>query len=349
MKKKFFITDKKIFLPVSEKKFLIPFLTSSKRGTNYFETPYNLSIKKEYYAEKLCQFHQIIDIFNSLGVDLKKKTFVDVGTGNGIIPKTLLLTNNIKSLLGTDLYSPYEHDSARIPLENGIFKNYLIYLKGKIKNNILSYNYYRKDIKGTAEKEIFIPKDLFIKKLNLTKLKKYKFQKIGAQNLNKINKKFDIIYCKGIEHIHDWKLVLKNFSSISKRGTFIYLKIRPFHSYLGPHRFATTAIPWGHVLLTRKEYKRYVRQFHKTREKRMLSNYTDTLSMPRYSSDDLIRIFEKEDYQLICQKTETPPYLNKIIKFKNKIKQFDFLMKKNSKATNLDLSTSIHHIIFKKN
>ena len=60
----------------------------------------------------------------------------------------------------------------------------------------------------------------------------------------------------------------------------------------------------------------------------MLSNYTDTLSMPRYSSDDLIRIFEKEDYQLICQKTETPPYLNKVIKFKNKIKQFDFLMKK---------------------
>lgn len=80
----------------------------------------------------------------------------------------------------------------------------------------------------------------------------------------------------------------------------------------------------------------------------MISNYLDTLSMPRFSSDELIRLFEKTGYHLICQKTETPPYLDKIIKFKNKIKKFDYLIRKNSNATNLDLTTSVHHIVLQK-
>ncbi|MDC1128480.1 methyltransferase domain-containing protein [Candidatus Pelagibacter sp.] len=348
MNKKFFVTDKGIRLPVSEKKYLIPFLTPTKKGTKYFETPNNLRVTNEYYAAKLCQFHQFIDIFNSIGVNLEKKTFIDVGTGNGIIPKTLLLTNKIKSVLGTDLYSPYEHGSARIPLEDGLLKKYLKYFKNKLKKNILSYDFYKKDNTESAEKEIFQPEDIIIKKLNLRKLQEYKFKKLGAHDLKKINQKFDIIYCKGIEHIHNFKLVLKNFNYISKKGSYVYLKIRPFHSYLGPHRFATTTIPWGHVLLTRKEYKRYAYQFHKERHEKMISNYLDTLSIPRFSSDELIRLFEKIGYHLICQKTETPPYLDKIIKFKNKIKKFDYLIRKNSNATNLDLTTSVHHIVLQK-
>ncbi len=70
--------------------------------------------------------------------------------------------------------------------------------------------------------------------------------------------------------------------------------------------------------------------------------------MPRYSCDELIRLFEKKNYHLVCQKTETPPYLSQIIKIKNKIKNFDYLIKKNSKATNLDLATSVHHIVLRK-
>lgn len=347
-KKNFFITDNKITLPVNEKKYLIPFLTSIKKGTNYYETPYTLNVKKEYFAEKLCQFHQFLDIFKSLGINLKNKKIIDVGTGNGIFPKLLLATEFIKTALGTDLYSPYEHGSSRIPLENGIIKKQIKYLKDKIIGNTLTYNSYKKDIMGTAEKEVFHPADINNIKLNLRKLNNYKFKKFGAQSLKKIRSKFDIIYCKGIEHIHNWELVIKNFRTISKKGTFVYLKIRPFNSYLGPHRFATTAIPWGHALLSKKEYKRYCFEFHKKRHKKMFSNYIDTLSMPRYSTDELIRIFEKEGYQLICQKTETPPYLNKILKFKNTIRNFDNIIKKNSKATNLDLTSSVHHLVLKK-
>jgi hypothetical protein len=348
MKKKFFITDQNIYLPVSEKKYLLPFLTKTTKGTKYYQvTKYN-RIKKEYYAEKLIQFHQFIEIFESLGLNLKKKSLIDIGTGNAIIPKILLITKIIKTALGTDLYSPFEHSSARIPLENDIFVKFLKYFKIKVKKNKISYNSYYKDIKQTAEKEIFKPKDILLENLNLNNLKKYKFIKLGAQDLNKINKKFDIIYCKGIEHIHNLKIVVKNFSIISKKNSYIYLKIRPFHSYLGPHRFATSAIPWGHVLLTEKEFKRYTYEFHKPRFREMLKNYYDTLSMPRYSVDELVRFFEKAGFNLVCQKTETPPYIKKIVKFKNEIKDFDKLMKKRG-ATNLDLISSVHHLVLQKN
>ncbi len=349
MKDKIFITDQNISLPVNEKKYLIPFLTSTIRGSKYFETPKNLRVKKEYYAEKLLQFHQFIEIFHSIGVNLKNKSFIDVGTGNGILPKTLLLANKVKSVLGTDMYSPYEHESARIPLEDGVFKKFLRYFKDSIRNEKLSYDSYCRDIKGTAEKEIFKIESVDIKKIDVTRLKKYKFKKVGAQNLNKLDKKFDVIYCKGIEHIHDWKLIFKNFNSIAKKGTYVYFKTRPFYSYLGPHRFSSTAIPWGHALLNKKEFKRYVNQFHKNRKKKMIESFYDTTTMPRYTTDELIRLFEKLGFNLVCQKTETPPYVKQIIKFKNKIKKFDYLIKKNSNSTNLDLTTSVHHLVLQKN
>ena len=44
--KKIFITSQGIKLPVSEKKYLVPFLTPTSKGTNYFETPKNIGIKK---------------------------------------------------------------------------------------------------------------------------------------------------------------------------------------------------------------------------------------------------------------------------------------------------------------
>ena len=129
MLNKFFITDEGIRLPVSEKKYLIPFLTLTTKGTKYYQTPFNLKIKKDYLAEKLCQFHQIIDIFDDLGVDTKAKNLIDVGTGNGIIPQTLLLTEFVKGAIGTDQYSPYEHESASIPSEHFLFKKFFKFLR----------------------------------------------------------------------------------------------------------------------------------------------------------------------------------------------------------------------------
>ena len=259
------------------------------------------------------------------------------------------MTNYFSNVLGTDKYSPYEHQSANIPVEDEAFIKFSEYLKKKIKKNFLTYSSYEKDIKGTAEKEVFRPYKIKISKIDFNKVNDYKFKKLGADELHKLRRKYDFIYCKGIEHIPNWKKVVKNISSVSRKKTFVYIKTRPFFSYLGPHRFATTAIPWGHALLDDREYVRYVNQFHKERKNQMITSYFNTLTTPRYSSDQLIKIFESLDYSLICKKVETPPYIKKINSFKKMIPKFNTIIKNKKNVTNEDLSSSIQHLVFQKN
>ena len=338
-------------LPVSEKKFLIPFLTNTSKGTNYFDPPPKKQASKIYFASKVLQFHQILDLFKSINVDLEKKSFLDIGTGNGLIPKALIATKSIKFAYGTDLYSPYEHGSANIPLENekNTRKFFNVLSKSILKGH-LNYQSYKKNLKESAEREVFQPSKIYLRKPNYKSSSKYRFKKIGVHDLNLLKKKFDVIYCKGIEHFPDWKKTVKNFKSVSKKNSFVYLRIRPFYSYLGPHRYATTSIPWGHALMNEKEYKRYVKKFHYFRKEQMLNSYYNSITYPRYTINDLIEIFEKNDFILYGQKIETPPYISKIFKFKKKIKNFKRLIGK--KAKNLDnneLFSSSQHLIFKRN
>ena len=348
MKNKFFRLDNGFLLPVSEKKYLIPFLTETSKGTKYYDPPPQHRITNAYLADKLIQFHQFIDIFLSLNINLINKSLLDVGTGNGLIPKTLLVTNFMKEVLGTDLYNPYEHESASIPLEVRAEKKFLKFLKKNIKRGLISYSNYKRYIKTTAEGEVFQPQDTHIKNINFKKINKYKFKKKGAHELKSLIQKFDIVYCKGIEHIPDWKIVVENFKFVTKKNSYVYLKTRPFFSYLGPHRFATPAIPWGHALLKDSEYKRYVFQFHKNRAKKMINSYYNTLTFPRYTIDELIRFFEKSNFSLVCQKIETPPYIKKILQFKNNIKNFDYILKKKGRINNSELASSVQHLVFQK-
>ena len=65
MDNKFFKTDDGFLLPVNEKKYLIPFLTGTSKGTKYYEPAPINKITKAYLADKLLQFHQFIDILSS--------------------------------------------------------------------------------------------------------------------------------------------------------------------------------------------------------------------------------------------------------------------------------------------
>ena len=133
MKNNFFITNEGIKLPVSEKKYLLPFLTSTTKGTNYYETPYHIGISKDYLADKLLQLHQFLDIIKSLGIKSNNKSFIDIGTGNGLMPKFLLMTSSFSKVLGTDKYAPYEDKSSNIPLEDEAFKLFCKYFEKKVK------------------------------------------------------------------------------------------------------------------------------------------------------------------------------------------------------------------------
>ena len=353
MKKKnknFFKLDNGSVLPVNQNLFLTPFLTKTTKGTNFFDPPPKTQVSKSYFASKVWQLHQFLDIFNTININLKKKTFLDVGTGNGLIPKVLIATKSIKSVLGTDLYSPYEHGSANIPLENEInTKKFFKIISKCIKNGFLNYDYYKNNLNEKAELGVFNPQNICLKKPIFALSNKYKFKKYGAHSLGSLNQKFDIIYCKGIEHFPDWKKVVKNFKLVSRKNSIVYLRIRPFYSYLGPHRYATTCIPWGHALMNDNEYERYVMEHHSNRKDQMLNSFYNSITYPRYTINDLINIFEKNNFMLYGQKIETPPFLEKIFMNKKKIKNFDNIIKE--RVNNLDkneLFSSSQHLIFKK-
>ena len=70
-----------------------------------------------------------------------------------------------------------------------------------------------------------------------------------------------------MEHIPEWNKMFRSFSNVSKKDTILYFKHRSFFSYLGPHRYSSSGIPWGHVILNDRDFKRYVKTFHPEREK----------------------------------------------------------------------------------
>ncbi len=344
-----FKTSSGNILPVNENKFLKPFLTSTSPNTKYWESPPANNMSDTYLTSKLMQIHQLMDIFKSLGVNLKDKSFLDIGTGNAFLPKTLLCMTKLKSAIGADPFQPNETTSAFQPDNTDHnFKMFVKYIQNFSKRKI-SYSLYKKFCKEKAEKETFIPQDLKFEKINFKKLKFYNFKPYGAHELNKLNKKFDLIYCKAIEHIPDWNKMFQNLKFVSKKRTLVYFKHRSFFSYLGPHRYASTAIPWGHVLLKDNEYKKYVSQFHKNRSKKMIKDFFSDLSYPRHSISEMNQMMNKKGFSLKCVKVETPPYVNKITKFSTEIKNFWNIVKKNYPNLNSDeLFSSIHHIVFER-
>ena len=73
-----FVTNSKNILPVDEKKYLKPFLTSTNINTRYWESPPENNMSDTYLTSKLMQIHQLLDMFKSLDIDFKNKNFLDI-------------------------------------------------------------------------------------------------------------------------------------------------------------------------------------------------------------------------------------------------------------------------------
>ena len=344
------MSNKKIFkiknhnIKVDIKKNLLNFLNPTSKGTNYWDSPPERFVNKFEIARIILQVHQFFDIAKNFNINLKNKSLLDVGTGNGMVPNLILNFSNLKSGEGTDPFYDGEHitswqkhdrDKLFKIIKSKFIKNYKLNLK---------IEKYKKDL--VQEDYAFFPQDIKLSKYNNKKLSYYKY---GAHSLNKLKKKYDIIYCKAIEHINDSDLLAKNFESVSKRGTIVYFKHRSFFSYLGPHRYASTGIPWGHLILNENEIKKYVKIFHKNRSKQFLDFFYKGLSYPRFTVGDLIKSFVKKNFTVLGIKSEAPRHHEKTIK---KVKEMPFLWslaKKNHPNVSEDeILSGIYHIILKK-
>ena len=344
---KYFKLTNKSKIPVNFKRYLIPMLTSTTKGSRYWETPPKGPMTRSYIGGKILQIHQFLSLMKELNVSLNKKKVLDVGAGNALISKLILEFAPIKEIVATDPYERNTHISSWQPERND--ENFLKIYKffKKISTKKLSFRNYKNILEETAESNTFIPQDIEIKKSKFKK--RFTFHKIDAHNLEKTNSKFDIIYCKAMEHIPEWNKMFRSFSNVSKKDTILYFKHRSFFSYLGPHRYSSSGIPWGHVILNDRDFKRYVKTFHPEREKIFLDHYFKGLAWPRYTISDLMLIAQKNDFSLVSTQLETPSYIKKISRFPNEIKDFWKMVKKNYPTVSSDeLFSGIYHIFFKK-
>ena len=79
------------------KKNLLNFLNPTSKGTNYWDPPPERFVNKFEIARIILQVHQFFDIAKNFNINLKNKSLLDVGTGNGMVPNLILNFSNLKS------------------------------------------------------------------------------------------------------------------------------------------------------------------------------------------------------------------------------------------------------------
>lgn len=345
-KKKIFIKNKNIKFEVDEDKYLYPMLTPTSKNTNYYDpAPKGDVLTNRYFGRVLLQLHQILGLFYSLNIKTKNKKILDIGTGNALIPQLFLNYSDISSAVGVDPYEENEHMTSWQPNKTNNNVKKIIQFIDKNTSKSLSFQKYKKFL--NQENFSFIPPEIKIKRNN--KKKELRKIKIGAHDLSSLNEKFDIIYCKAIEHISDWESVFKNINKVSKKETVVYFKHRSFFSYLGAHRFASIGIPWGHVILNDKDYKKFTKKFHPQRKNKMNNFFFKGLAYPRYSVSDMCEIASKYNFYPLYISSEKPRYFDKILKFTNSIKDFWKIVKNNyPSVSSEEVLSGMYHIVFKK-
>ena len=313
----YFKKNNGIKLPVNHEYYLNKILSPTSIGTNYWDSPPPSSLDDSQKTRILLQLHQLIDLLISNNINFTEKKFLDIGTGNGLVPRLFLEMTDISYSVGIDPYLDGEHSTSWQQHDRDKTFSEIIELLKK-SNDELDFDNYSKFNK----KESYALKPAKYKIPNGLKSKKYKFEQIGAHELSKINEKFDIIYCKAIEHIPDWDTVFNEVSKVINDDGVFYLKHRSFFSYLGAHRYSSTDIPWGHVLLSDEEFKTYAQTFHQNRAEEMINFFFNGLAYPRHSISEMIEIGMKYNLSLKSLRYEPTKKLPQLIKFTNDIPNF---------------------------
>jgi hypothetical protein len=344
MKKlKLFYLDGKNKISINKKKYLLDILNPTSKNTKYYEAPPSGKITEIQIGRMILQVHQIINLVNNLGYTFNNKNFLDIGCGNGMIPRLISSLTNTKSSYGIDPFLDGEHQTSWQKHDH-----YEIFLK--ITNQLKKKKYLEfKDYSKFLKYENFSLKP-DKQKITFKKNYHYEFKQLSALNLQKLKKKIDIAYLKSIEHFNDWdKLFLKLRMTLNKKGIVIF-KHRSFFSYLGAHRYASIELPWGHVILKEKQYKKYVEKFHKQRKEKMMDFYYNGLNYPRSTVGDLMKYATKHNFKLKLITIEPPNYSEKSTKFANEIRNFWEITKKNyPNVPSEEILSGMYHIVLEKN
>ena len=97
---------------VNEKKYLLNLLNPTSKNTKYYDPPPQGKISKIQIGRIILQVHQILSLVNKLGYKFQNKTFLDIGCGNGMIPRLISSLTGIKYSYGIDPFLDGEHQTS---------------------------------------------------------------------------------------------------------------------------------------------------------------------------------------------------------------------------------------------
>ena len=339
----YFKKDDGTELPVSDD-FLLPYLSPTSKGTHFRESAPAGDINERQQGRVLLQIHQILHLLQEYGIDLTDKVMLDVGTGDGLIPCLMLELSELKSAVGSDPYLDGEHATSWQPHDhNKAFQDVVGFLRKYCPGKICFESY--RHLVG-YENYSLRPGNVHCRE---QPEKQYRFEQIGAHDLEKIGQRFDFLYCKAIEHIHDWDGVFRSFSAATVEGGVAYLKHRSFFSYLGPHRYSSINIPWGHLLLTDQEYERFVDERFGDQAEKIKKFYFEGLSYPRQTVSDMIETASRHNLVPVAVITEPTRFVDKVYRYTREIKGFWKIVRENFPGVATDeVFSGMHHILLRR-
>ena len=329
------------------KKYLFPFLSPTSPGTQYWESQPPGKLTERQIGRICLQVHQLVEKIKKTK-NSNIVSFLDIGTGNGFIPRLLPFFTDLEISHGCDPFLDGEHKTSfQKHNREEEFKRILDFLKNiSNKENIISFDNYSKN----AVNEHFYNKPLPIK-LNFNKKNNeyYKFHQIGAHELDKLRGKYEYLYCKAIEHIPDWPTIFEKAYKASKDNAVFYLKHKSFFSYLGAHRYGSTGLPWGHLRMSNEEYKSYVDNLFPNRSNTMKSFFFEGLAYPRHTIGEMIKIAASKGWKLGSVEYEKSQH---ILSFQNLLFTKEFNIYKEIKdkydVSIEELLSGLIHITFTK-
>ena len=338
-----FEKDTGVRLPVSDD-FLLPFLSPTSPGSHYWEGPPAGAALDRQRGRVLLQLHQILDLLQRSGVDLAGKSLLDIGTGNGMIPRLILEFSGLSKAVGVDPYLDGEHRSSWQPHDrDALFRQLADYIASESPGEL--------DFSRYGHLTGFEHFTLRPGRVAYTRggAKQFRFAQFGAHDLARLNETFDILYCKAIDHISDWDGIFRAARAVTHDGSLFVIKHFSFFAYLGPHRYATTNIPWGHLLLSDDEYRRFAAEFHGHRAEDMCRFYFSGLCYPRNTMHQLTEIARRNGFVLQVSINEPMRHAHRIQDFIGLIPDFWTLVHENHPSVTADeMLSGRYHFAFRR-
>lgn len=118
---------------------------------------------------------------------------------------------------------------------------------------------------------------------------------------------------------------------------------------MGAHRRGSIGIPWGHLLLTDKEYRRFVRRRYPDDAGKMIEFYFNGLTYPRASVSDMVRTAHQYGFIPVAVMSEPTRYGQVTAKFIGEIKGFWDMVHVNHPTAGADeVLAGMYHILFRR-